>query len=95
MAGEYLVAGQMSLRGWTANLTYKNYPGVDIIGQVVPEYYILSKQQVIDIINKSDDSWQAKDHKKPLSPDYPIKIYIERDALSKYRDKWEMLLANA
>ena len=24
-------------------------------GQVVPEYYILSKQQVIDIINKSDD----------------------------------------
>ena len=33
MAGEYLVTGQMSLRGWTANLTYKNYPGVDIIGQ--------------------------------------------------------------
>ena len=33
MAGEYLVTGQISLRGWTANLTYKNYPGVDIIGQ--------------------------------------------------------------
>ena len=33
--------------------------------------------------------------RKPLSPDCPIKINIERDALSKYRDKWEMLLANA
>lgn len=32
---------------------------------------------------------------EPPSPDYPIKIYIESDALSKYRDKWEMLLANA
>ena len=29
MADEYLVAGQMGLRGWTANLTYKYYPGVD------------------------------------------------------------------
>ena len=144
MAGEYLVAGQMSLRGWTANLTYKNYPGVDIIGQhpelgentiakiqvksseypsfwvgikhsqrsqmshlikgpyvlvyfnrindnVVPEYYILSKQQMIDIINQSDDAWQAKEHKK-LSPDYSIKIYINRDNLCRFRDKWEMLL---
>lgn len=144
MTGEYLVAGQMSLRGWTANLTYKNYPGVDIIGQhpelgentiakiqvksseypsfwvgikhsqrslmshlikgpyvlvyfnkindnVVPEYYILSKQQMIDIINQSDDAWQAKEHKK-LSPDYSIKIYINRDNLCRFRDKWEMLL---
>ena len=33
MAGEYLVAGNMCLRGWTASLTLKNYPGVDIIGQ--------------------------------------------------------------
>ena len=70
----------------------------DQIARLVNEkglYQRWDKQRVIDIINKSDDSWQAKDHKKPPSPDYPIKIYIERDALSKYRDKWEMLLANA
>lgn len=144
MAGEYLVAGQMSLRGWTANLTYKNYPGVDIIGQhpqlgantiaqiqvksseypsfwvgikhsqrgdmsqlikgpyvlvyfsykdghVEPEYYILTKQQMIDVINQSDDTWQSKQHKKPLSPDYSIKIYIDRDNLGQFKDKWEML----
>lgn len=142
MAGEYLVAGQMSLRGGTANLTYKNYPGVDIIGQhpylgentiakiqvkssEYPsfwvgikhsqrsqmshlikgpyvlvyfnkkddnvEYYILSKQQMIDIINQSDDAWQTKEHKRPLSPDYSIKIYIDRDDLSWFRDKWENL----
>ena len=144
MAGEYLVAGQMSLRGWTANLTYKNYPGVDIIGQhdrlgdnrialiqvkasesdgfwvgikhsqreqmatlikgpyvlvhfekkegkkVDSEYYILTKQQMIDVINRSDETWQAKKHRKPLAPDYPIKIYI-RDELNDYKDKWENL----
>ena len=70
----------------------------DQIARLVNEkglYQRWDKQRVIDIINKSDDSWQAKDYKKPPSPDYPIKIYIERDALSKYRDKWEMLLANA
>lgn len=39
----------------------------------------------------ADFRWPSK----TLSPDYPIKIYIERDVLSKYRDKWEMLLANA
>lgn len=144
MAGEYLVAGQMSLRGWTANLTYKNYPGVDIIGQhdrlgdntiakiqvkssvypsfwvgvkhsqrgqmktllkgpyvlvyfsenngsVEPEYYILTKQQMIDIINQSDEDWQAKNREKPLSPDYTIKIYIKRDKLVQFKDKWEHL----
>jgi hypothetical protein len=30
MAGEYLVAGQLSLKGFVASLTLKNYPKVDI-----------------------------------------------------------------
>lgn len=30
LAGEYLVAGQLCLRGYVASLTLKNYPGVDI-----------------------------------------------------------------
>ena len=32
LAGEYLVAAKMNLRGWVASLTLKNYPGVDIFG---------------------------------------------------------------
>ena len=32
LAGEYLVAARMNLRGWVASLTLKNFPGVDIFG---------------------------------------------------------------
>lgn len=32
LTGEYLVAGMMSLNGWVASLTLKNYPSVDIFG---------------------------------------------------------------
>ena len=32
LAGEYMAAARMNLRGWVANLTLKNYPGVDIFG---------------------------------------------------------------
>lgn len=32
LAGEYLVAARMNLRGWVASLTLKNYPGIDIFG---------------------------------------------------------------
>lgn len=30
LAGEYLVAGMLSLKGYVASLTLKNYPGIDI-----------------------------------------------------------------
>ena len=33
LAGEYLVAGYMNLKGWIASLTLKNFPCVDIFGQ--------------------------------------------------------------
>lgn len=32
LTGEYFVAGMMSLKGWVASLTLKNYPSVDIFG---------------------------------------------------------------
>lgn len=32
LTGEYFVAGMMSLNGWVASLTLKNYPSVDIFG---------------------------------------------------------------
>ena len=32
LSGEYFVAGIMSMKGWVASLTLKNYPLVDIFG---------------------------------------------------------------
>ena len=32
MCGEYYVCAQMHLKGWTASMTLKNYPGIDILG---------------------------------------------------------------
>jgi hypothetical protein len=32
-AGEYLVAAQLSLRGWLATVTLKNAPGTDVLAQ--------------------------------------------------------------
>lgn len=32
LAGEYMVAAKMNLRGWVANLTLKNFPKTDIFG---------------------------------------------------------------
>lgn len=31
LAGEYMVAGMLSIQGWYASLTLKNYPNIDII----------------------------------------------------------------
>ena len=32
LAGEYMVAAKMNLRGWVASLTLKNFPGIDLFG---------------------------------------------------------------
>ena len=37
LAGDYLVAGMLSIKGWYASLTLKNYPGIDIIAHKVGE----------------------------------------------------------
>lgn len=31
LCGEYYVCAQMHLKGWTASMTLKNYPGIDIL----------------------------------------------------------------
>ena len=33
VAGEYLVAAQLTLRGWLATVTLKNSPGIDVLAQ--------------------------------------------------------------
>ena len=60
-------------------------------GQLQPSFYILPKAQVIDVINQSDEAYRAKSRSKMLASDYSIKVYIKRDCLSKYQDKWENL----
>ena len=137
LAGEYLVAGMMNLRGWVASLTLKNYPGVDIFGmnpntgenvsiQVkscwdnncwigvrhserpqmeerikgpfvfvhmesldAVSYYILTQQELIDLVNRTDDAYFNKPRTKPIKPDYPIAVSIKE--LQPFRNNWNSL----
>lgn len=46
LAGEYFVASQMHMKGWTASMTLKNYPDIDIFGynpQLGKESYVQVK----------------------------------------------------
>lgn len=53
LTGEFFVAGMMSLKGWVASLTLKNYPDVDIFG-LNPETGIKVNIQVKTIRNKKN-----------------------------------------
>lgn len=137
LTGEYFVAGMMSLQGWVASLTLKNYPSVDIFGlnpekdktiniQVKTtksvksyqvglmrsqradindritcpfvfvyidknsniEYYILSRDQLINLILITDDEYYNRPRKEPLK-DYPIAISLKD--LINYKDEWSNL----
>ena len=137
LAGEYLVAAKMNLRGWVASLSLKNYPGVDIFGmnpktgqrieiQVKTcwdpsffvgvkhtersqmsnkvkgpfvfvhldgvdnaSYYILSKDEFVNLVNSSDDVYYNRPRKKPIKPDYPIALFVHE--LQPYQDHWDSL----
>jgi hypothetical protein len=137
LTGEYLVAGMMSLKGWVASLTLKNYPSVDIFGLdpetdqtiniqvkttkdkkdyqvglkhsqrlIIKEkitcpfvfvhidkldnvrYFILSRKELIDLIEFTDDLYYNKPRKKALK-DYPISIWV-KDLLT-FEDNWKSL----
>lgn len=137
LAGEYLVAGMMNLKGWVASLTLKNYPGVDIFGknpttganvsiQVKScrdssffigvkrsernqmdkkiqgpfvfvhidksekvSYYILSKDEFIELVNTTDESYYNKPRVNPIKPDYPIALSLKD--LRPYENHWDNL----
>ena len=137
LAGEYLVAAKMNLRGLVASLSLKNYPGVDIFGmnpqtgqkieiQVKTcwdpsffvgvkhteralmsnrvkgpfvfvhlddvdnaSYYILSKDEFIELVNTSDDAYFNRPRKKPIKPDYPIALFVYE--LQPFQDHWDSL----
>ena len=143
LAGEYLVAGMMNLKGWVASLTLKNYPSVDIFGmnpgmggktvniQVKSSwessfnigtkhsdrpkledkikgpfvfvhcenklhgkesvsFYILSRKQLIDLVNSSDDAYYNRPRVRPLKNDYPIALSVKKDLLP-FKDQWDSL----
>lgn len=140
LTGEYLVAGMMSLKGWVASLTLKNYPSVDIFGlnpttnttiniQVKTTrnqtsyqvglrhdqrkiilnkitcpyvfvhinkfdnvtYYILSRKEIIDLIESTDNLYFNKMRNKPINPTYPIAINLKD--LKPFENKWENIWA--
>lgn len=137
LAGEYLVAAKMNLRGWVANLTLKNYPSVDIFGmnpktdqfiavqvktsweasfnigithdkrdQLLDKvkgpfvfvhlesvdsvsYFILTKDEFINLVKSSDDAYFNKKRNKPIKPNYPIALFVNE--LQPFKDHWDSL----
>ena len=140
LTGEYLVAGMMSLKGWVASLTLKNYPSVDIFGlrevngieetiniQVKTtknhssyhvslrhdqrneirnrikcpyvfvhidnndsiRYFIVSKEELINIIETTDDDYFNQPRTKSIKQDYPIAISLKH--LASFEDKWDSI----
>ena len=137
LAGEYMVAGIMNMKGWVASLTLKNYPSVDIFGQnprtgqnvsiqvktsretsfniglnhntrsdiydrvkgpfvfvhIGPKeevtYYILSRDEYIDLVITTDDAYFNRPRKQPIKDTYPIAISLKD--LLPYKDHWDSL----
>lgn len=134
LAGEYLVAGYMNLKGWIASLTLKNFPCVDIFGQNNGKnisiqvktsretsfniglnhnnrseiykrvkgpfvfvyidkndnisFYILSRNDYINLVIRTDDIYFNKKKNKEKDS-YPIAITL-KDLIS-YKDQWDNL----
>ena len=58
------------------------------------EFYILSREQVINLIVSSDKAYQDKERDKPLKDDYSIALLYKRDLLphkDEFKDRWENL----
>jgi len=138
LTGEYFVAGMMSLKGWVASLTLKNYPSVDIFGlnpvtgktiniqvkttrertsyqiglrhdqrdeikdyipcpyvfvhidkAIIIRYYILTREQMIELIEKTDDDYFNRSRLKEIKIDYPIAIELKH--LKPFEDKWDSI----
>lgn len=138
LTGEYLVAGMMSLKGWVASLTLKNYPSVDIFGlnpktnetiniqvkttknhssyqvgirhdqrnqirQIIRcpyvfvhidkndniRYFILSKEELINMIELTDNDYFNQPRIKSIQPNYPIAISIKH--LASFENKWDSI----
>lgn len=62
---------------------------VHIEGVDEATFYILSKSEFIEIINRTDDGYFYKPRKKPIKPDYPIALNLKD--LLPYKDHWDSL----
>lgn len=128
----------MSLKGWVASLTLKNYPSVDIFGlnpetdktvniqvkttkdqtsyniglrhdqrNIIKEkipcpyvfvhidknddvrYFVLSRMELIKLIEKTDDDYFNKPRLKEIKTNYPIAIRVSD--LENYEDNWNSI----
>ena len=52
------------------------------------DYYILTKDELINLINTTDDAY-FKSRKNPIREDYPMAISLKYFA--PYKDKWDSL----
>lgn len=52
------------------------------------QYFILTRDEIIALIETTDDAYFSQPRKKPLT-DYPIGIYLKD--LIPYKDKWDSL----
>jgi hypothetical protein len=63
-AGEYLVAAQLSLRGWLATVTIKNAPGVDVLAQHPEDGTLVAIQS--KTLTVGTGFFLNKSHEEPL-----------------------------
>ena len=55
-------------------------------------FYVLSRSQVINLIMASDDKYYYGTHNRKVpKDDYSVMLYIGRDGLEQYENKWENL----
>ena len=69
VAGEYLVAGELSLRGYIASITLRNSRGIDIIASSADGSKSISIQVKTNsdgrkswILNKKSEDYFSEDH---------------------------------
>ena len=65
VAGEYLVAAQLTLRGWLATVTLKNSPGIDVLAQF-PGDGTLVAVQAKTMMDGKGFLLRAKDEELPV-----------------------------
>lgn len=65
------------------------YVFVHFLKDNTAEYYILSKDDFIELVEKDDDAYFNRPRTKAIKPDYPIAVSLA--VLAPYKDAWDNL----
>ena len=52
-------------------------------------YFILTKDEYINLVISSDDAYYNKKRNKPIKPNYPIALFVKE--LMPFKDHWDSL----